>query len=240
MTPLAFAVLLFGCNPSQTPETPEAPEAEKTVEPAPAPAEPARPTADEVDWEAALKNPTLANVKAPDTFKVKFETTKGDFVVEVDRAWAPIGADRFYNLVMAHYYDDVAFFRTVKGFMAQFGMHGDPAVNRAWRTGTIQDEPVKESNTRGMVTFAKTGLPNSRTTQLFINYGDNSRLDRMGFSPFGKVVEGMDVVDSLHITGEGEPAGRGPGQGQINALGNAYLREKFPEIDYIKTATVIE
>ncbi|MEM6928058.1 MAG: peptidylprolyl isomerase [Myxococcota bacterium] len=238
MTPLALAALIFGCNPSET-ETTEPP-APTEVAPAPVPAEPARPTVDEVDWDAALQKPKLADVKAPDSFRVKFETTKGDFVVEASRAWAPNGTDRFYNLVLAKYFTDVAFFRTIPKFMGQFGLHGDPSVNRAWRAANIKDEPVVESNTRGMVTFAMSGQPNSRTTQLFINFTDNSWLDQKGFAPFGKVVEGMDVVDSLHMTGEGAPAGKGPVQAQIQFRGNEYLKKDFPEIDYIKSATVIE
>lgn len=240
MTLFAFAAMIFGCNPSET-ETPEPPAGENHVEaPAPASAEPTKASTADVDWSAALTDPSLAIAEAPATYKVKVETTEGDFVVEVHRDWAPIGADRFFNLVKAGYFDDIAFFRTVPGFMAQFGIHGDPAVNRAWRPATLKDEPVKQSNTRGRVTFAKTNFPNSRTTQLFINYVDNSRLDGMGFAPFGEVVEGMEVVEALHKTGEGFPMGQGPNQSLIHQQGNDYLREKFPEIDYIKSAKVID
>ena len=235
MTLLAFAAMIFGCNPSQ-PETP-APEPNKVEAPA---AKQTPPAAEPAGDPNPLKNPALAKEKAPETFKARFETTKGAFVIEVKRSWAPVGADRFYNLIQAGYYQDVAFFRTVKGFMGQFGIHGDPEVNRAWRPATISDDPVVQSNTRGMVTFAKTNYPNSRTTQLFINFTDNTNLDGMGFAPFGKVVEGMDVVDSLHITGEGYPGGPGPNQSMIQQRGNEYLREAYPDIDYIKSVTVAD
>ncbi len=157
-------------------------------------------------------------------------------MVEVRRAWAPKGADRFYNLVRAGYYDDVAFFRVISNFMVQFGINGDPQVNAAWRDARVSDDPVKQSNVRGMVTFATSG-PDSRTTQVFVNFKDNSRLDGMGFAPFGKVVEGMSVVDSLYSGyGEGAPRGMGPDQGRAQGEGNVYLRSSFPELDYVKTA----
>lgn len=177
--------------------------------------------------------------RAPATFRARFETSKGDFVVAVQRAWAPLGADRFYNLVKSGYFDDVRFFRVISGFMAQFGIHGTPSVAAAWRGATIADDPVRQHNVRGMVSFATAG-PNTRTTQLFINYGNNSRLDGMGFSPIGQVVEGMDVVDRLYAAyGEGAPAGRGPEQGRIEAQGNAYLEHDFPLLDYVKRATIV-
>ncbi len=186
-----------------------------------------------------LLDPSEADEQAPETFRVKFETTKGDFVVEVNRSWAPKGADRFYNLVKVGYFDDVAFFRVLDGFMAQFGLHGDPAVNQAWRDTKIPDDPVTQPNQRGYVSFATAG-PNTRTTQLFINFGDNRRLDGMGFAPFGKVVEGMEVVDSLYSGyGEGAPRGRGPNQGLITQQGNDYLQNQFPELDYIERATIM-
>jgi peptidyl-prolyl cis-trans isomerase A (cyclophilin A) len=178
---------------------------------------------------------------APASFRVRFETTKGDFVVQVNRDLAPNGADRFYNLARHGYYDGVRFFRVISGFMAQFGIHGDPAVNALWRSRQIPDDPVHGSNTRGTVTFAMTSQPNSRTTQLFINLVDNSRLDPMGFAPFGQVVQGMDVVDKLYSEyGEGAPQGRGPEQGRAQMEGNAYLAKDFPNMDYIRKATVIE
>jgi peptidyl-prolyl cis-trans isomerase A (cyclophilin A) len=187
----------------------------------------------------ALTHPDQATATAPATYKVKFQTTKGDFVVEVHRDWAPRGADRFYNLVKIGYFTDVAFFRVIQGFMVQFGIHGQPAVNNVWRDAHIDDDPAgKQSNTRGMLTFATAG-PNTRTTQLFINYSDNARLDSMGFAPIGKVISGMNVVDSLEgMYGEGAPSGRGPAQGRLQSQGNAYLKADFPKLDYIKKATL--
>lgn len=188
---------------------------------------------------ATFADPSKLTEKAPETFKAQFETTKGKFTIEVTRANAPLGADRFYNLVRSGYFTDIAFFRVISGFMCQFGIHGDPKVSAAWRPATIQDEPVKSGNTRGAITFAKGG-PNTRTTQLFINFGDNSRLDGMGFPSFGKVVEGMDVVDKINAEyGEGAPSGRGPAQGRIQMEGNAYLKKDFPNLDYIKSATIL-
>jgi peptidyl-prolyl cis-trans isomerase A (cyclophilin A) len=177
--------------------------------------------------------------KAPETFKAQFDTTKGKFTIEVTRALAPNGADRFYNLVRSGYFTDIAFFRVIPGFMCQFGIHGDPAVSAKWREANIADDPVKGSNTRGAITFATAG-PNTRTTQLFINFGDNVGLDRQGFSPFGKVAEGMDVVDKINSEyGEGAPGGRGPNQGRIQTEGNTFLKKDFPNLDYIKSATIV-
>ncbi|MCB9734445.1 MAG: peptidylprolyl isomerase [Deltaproteobacteria bacterium] len=176
---------------------------------------------------------------APDSYKVKFVTTKGDFVVEVHRDWAPLGADRFFNLVKLGFFDDIAFFRVIDGFMGQFGIHGDPKVAALWRDAQIQDDPVKETNKKYRLTFATAG-PNTRTTQLFINFNDNSRLDQMGFAPFGEVVEGQDVVDKIYRGyGEGAPRGKGPDQGRIQSEGNTYLKKDFPEMDYIKSAEVL-
>ncbi len=190
-----------------------------------------------------LMNPAALNEKAPDVYKVKFETSKGDFVVEVNRAWAPNGADRVFNLVKNGFFDDVRFFRVIRQprlFMVQFGIHGDPAVSAAWRGASIPDDPVKESNKRGMLTFATAG-PNTRTTQLFINYADNTFLDKQGFSPIGKVVEGMEVVDSLYSEyGEGAPSGKGPEQTRIQNEGNKYLNEQFPKMDFIKKAVLVK
>ncbi len=190
--------------------------------------------------KSKLSDPKKLAEKAPETFKAKFETSKGNVVIEVTRAWSPNGADRFYNLVKNGYYDDCRFFRVISGFMAQFGISGDPAVAVAWQDATIGDDPVKQSNTRGMVTFAMRG-PNTRTTQLFINYQDrNKMLDGQGFSPFGKVVEGMDVVDAFNSEyGEGAPSGRGPDQGRVQKEGNAYLNKEFPKLDFIKKATIV-
>jgi peptidyl-prolyl cis-trans isomerase A (cyclophilin A) len=184
-------------------------------------------------------DPSKLTAKAPDSFKARFETSKGAFTVEVTRSLAPKAADRFYNLVRSGYFTDVEFFRVIPGFMCQFGIHGDPKVASAWREASISDDPVKGSNTRGTITFATAG-PNTRTTQLFINFGDNTRLDGMGFSPFGKVVEGMEVVDKINGEyGEGAPRGRGPDQGRVQGEGNAYLKKDFPNLDYIKSATIV-
>ncbi len=184
-------------------------------------------------------DPAKLTEKAPETFKAQFDTTKGKFTIEVTRSLSPNGADRFYNLVRSGYFTDVAFFRVISGFMCQFGIHGDPSVSAKWREAAISDDPVKGSNARGAISFATAG-PNTRTTQLFINFGDNSNLDGMGFSPFGKVTEGMDVVDKINNEyGEGAPRGRGPHQGRIQAEGNAYLKKDFPNLDYIKSATIV-
>ena len=188
----------------------------------------------------ALMNPAEANETAPDTFQVLFDTTKGEFTIEVTRAWAPNGADRFYNLVRRGYYDDVRFFRVLSGFMAQFGISGDPELSTIWREARIPDDTVAESNRRGYVSFATSGA-NTRTTQMFINYGNNSGLDSQGFSPFGRVTDGMDVVDDLYSGyGEGAPSGRGPSQQLLQSQGNPYLIENFPDLDYINQATIVE
>ena len=176
--------------------------------------------------------------QAPDSFRARFATTKGDFVIAVHRAWAPLGTDRFYNLVRSGYYDGLRFFRVMPGFMAQFGIHGDTAVTTTWRERRIADDPVRRTNIRGMVTFATAG-PGTRTTQIFINYGNNDRLDAMGFAPFGQVVEGMEVVDQLYGGyGEGAPAGRGPEQFRLNIEGEKYLARQFPRLDKINKATI--
>lgn len=187
--------------------------------------------------------PTEAELSkaAPDIFQVKFETSKGDFILEAYREWSPLGVDRVYHMARSGFFKDVRFYRVLDGFMAQFGAHGDPAVAKAWREFNIQDEPVVQSNLRGFVSFAKSSMPNSRTTQLFINYGDNSRLDEMGFAPVGKIIEGMDVVDALYSGyGEGAPRGTGPNQSLIAQQGNDYLKKDFPKLDYIKDAKIIK
>ncbi len=169
-----------------------------------------------------------------DTFKVKFETTKGDFVVQVNKAWAPLGVERFHSLVTGGYYDGAKFFRVVPGFVVQFGLAADPQVTASMGASNLKDDPVTQSNTRGRLTFATAG-PNTRTTQLFISLGNNTFLDPQGFAPFGEVVEGMDVVDQFY-SGYGEQ----PHQGQIRMNGNKYLDASFPKLDGIKNATVIE
>ena len=170
---------------------------------------------------------------APDMFRARFETSKGDFVVEVHRDWAPLGADRFYNLASCGYLDGVRFFRVIEGFMAQFGISGDPELATAMRDEPIQDDSVVERNTRGRLSFAMAG-PNTRTTQIFINFGDNTNLDGMGFSPFGEVVEGMEVVDELYA-GYGET----PQQPLIQREGNEYLDAEFPNLDYVERISII-
>ncbi|MFO0135985.1 MAG: peptidylprolyl isomerase [Planctomyces sp.] len=176
---------------------------------------------------------TARSTKAPDKFRVKFETSCGDFAVEVQRDWAPLGADRFHELVQAGFYDECRFFRVVPGFVVQWGMNGDPAVYAKWKDREIKDDKVTQSNREGMITFASRG-PNTRTCQLFINLADNERLDDLGFAPFGKVVEGLDVVKK--ITSE---YGQRPQQPLIQEEGNAYLKKEFPKMDYIKKATVV-
>ena len=188
--------------------------------------------------KAKLQNPSALTEKAPDTYKAKFDTSKGPFEITVHRDWAPLGADRFYNLVKNGFFDDCRFFRVLDGFMAQIGINGNPTLQTKWRDAKIQDDTVKQSNKRGYATFATAG-PNTRTTQFFINFGNNASLDRQGFAPFGEVTAGMDVVDKLYSGyGEGAPSGRGPAQGRIQTEGNAYLTKEFPKLDYVKKATI--
>jgi peptidyl-prolyl cis-trans isomerase A (cyclophilin A) len=224
-------------GPPSSPEKSSGPakSEESKIEPTAAESEPA------AEKNPALLDPSKATEKAPDTFQAKFTTTKGDFVIEVTRDWAPNGADRFYNMVKIGYLNNVAFFRNIEGFMVQFGINGDPAVNKKWKVSNIKDDPVVESNKPGYVTFAQSGAPNSRSTQVFINFGDNSRLDQDRFAPFGRVVEGMDVVKKLYNGyGEGAPRGLGPDQTRVQAEGNAYLKKSFPKLDYIKKAEIVE
>lgn len=188
---------------------------------------------------AGLKDPAALKETAPDVYRARFETSAGPFVVEVHRDWAPHGADRFYNLVKNGFYNDARFFRVISGFMVQFGISGDPQVSAVWRSAMLPRDPVKQSNRRGYITYAMGASPDTRTTQVFINFGDNTNLDSMGFAPFGRVVSGMDVVDKIYSEyGEGAPRGRGPEQGRIQMEGNAYLKKEFPRLDYIKTATI--
>ena len=208
---LAFPLLVVGACAKQAPPPPE------KAAVAPAPVKPADP-------------------QAPDSFRVRFETSKGDFVVAVKRSLSPRGADRFHNLVQQGYFKDVRFFRVIAGFMAQFGMNGDPAVNKTWAENSIPDEPVAASNKRGSITYAKAG-PNTRSNQFFINFADNAMLDPQGFSPFGSVVEGMKVVDAIY-SGYGDPPQ--DSQERIGKEGNAYLTTTFPKLDYIKSATIVK
>jgi peptidyl-prolyl cis-trans isomerase A (cyclophilin A) len=185
--------------------------------------------------KAKLRTPSQLNEKAPDRFKAKFDTSKGVFIIDVHRDWAPLGVDRFYNLVKNGFYDECRFFRVLDGFMAQVGMNGDPAVQRAWMTANFKDDPVKQSNKRGFVTFAKAAAPNSRSTQFFINFADNARLDSQGFAPFGEVITGMDIVDKLY---SGYGRNNVPDQGRLASEGNAYLMKEYPKLDFIKKATI--
>ena len=177
---------------------------------------------------------SAADPKAPENFRVKFETTKGDVIIECNREWAPIGVDHFYNAVKEGFYDETRFFRVVPDFIVQFGINGDPQTQAKWDKDVLKDDPVKQSNTRGTLTYATAG-PNTRTTQMFINFGDNSFLDNQGFAPIGKVVKGMDVVDSINAE-----YGEKPKQPYIESAGNRYLKEYFPNLDYIKKATIVE
>lgn len=172
--------------------------------------------------------------QVPDKFKVQFECTNGTFVVECVKAWAPLGVERFHTLVKEGFFDDAGFFRVVPGFVVQFGLAADPKVTSKWREKRLKDDPVTESNKEGYLTFATSG-PNSRTTQLFINTANNANLDRMGFSPFGKVVSGMDVVKKINAE-----YGERPNQGMITYEGNGYLKKNFPNMDFIKKATIVE
>ena len=173
-----------------------------------------------------------ADEKAPATFKVKFDSSAGPFVVEVTRAWAPNAADHFYTLVNNGFYNEARFFLVVPGFMVQFGINADPAVQAKFKN-SIQDDPVKESNKKGYVTFAQTSAPNSRSTQIFVNYKDNSFLDSQRFAPFGRVISGMEAVEKIN-----PEAGEKPNQGAIQSQGNVYLKKEFPKLDYVKTATI--
>jgi peptidyl-prolyl cis-trans isomerase A (cyclophilin A) len=178
--------------------------------------------------------------EAPERFKAWFETTEGDFIVEVNREWAPQGADRFFNLVRNGYFDGVRFFRVIPGFVVQFGIHGDPEVSRAWREARIPDDSVAQSNRRGTITFATAG-PDTRTVQVFINLVDNQRLDAMGFAPFGELTGGMDTVESLYAEfGEGAPRGRGPDQGRMQDEGEEYLARDFDALDRVIRARILD
>jgi peptidyl-prolyl cis-trans isomerase A (cyclophilin A) len=185
--------------------------------------------------KAKLRTPSALTEKAPDTYKVKLDTSKGPVVIEVHREWAPLGADRFYNLVKNGFYDDVRFFRVLDKFMVQFGMNGDPGIQKAWSNANFKDDPPKQGNKRGYVTFAKASAPNSRSTQVFINFVDNDFLDPQGFAPFGTVLEGMDVVDKLY---SGYGRDNVPDQGKITEQGNAYLNKEYPKLDFIRKATI--
>lgn len=228
----AIALLVFAAACDKTPAP-----ADKAPASAPAAAAPAAPVAPPSE---ALLHPNVAKFAAqgPDSFAVHVVTSRGAFDLTVHRKWSPKAADRLYYLFSNNYYDGIRFFRVISGFMAQFGMAGDTGVERVWKDLNLSDEPVTHSNKRGTLTFADAG-PDTRSTQLFINYRDNSPLDKSGFTPVGEVTNGMSVVDSLYSGyGEGAPAGQGPDQGRITAEGNAYLMREFPKLDYIVTAHV--
>ena len=182
-----------------------------------------------------LKNPSQLSERAPDQFRARFDTSQGAFVIAVERAWAPLAADRFYNLVKNGFYNEARFFRVLSGFMAQFGLHADPSVQSAWTTANLEDEPVRKSNTRGFVSFTRESSPRSRYTMIFINFKDNSYLDADGFAPFGEVVSGMDVADRLY-SGYGRQ--NVPDQRRIVREGNAYLLAEYPKLDFVKTAAI--
>jgi peptidyl-prolyl cis-trans isomerase A (cyclophilin A) len=214
---IAGMVLLAGCAATRTPALPAQPQPSPLLDPA----------------------SPVVNQTAPPRFKVLFETTQGDFVVEVHREWAPHGADRFFNLVLHGFYDSARFFRNVRGFMVQFGIPGDALVAAAWREARMPDDSVRQSNRRGYVTFATAG-PDTRTSQVFINLADNLWLDARGFAPFGVVVGGMDTIERLYAEyGDAPPRGRGPVQERIQAEGNVYLEREFPLLDYIVGAGII-
>jgi peptidyl-prolyl cis-trans isomerase A (cyclophilin A) len=182
-----------------------------------------------------LSDPAQLTATAPDVFRARFDTSKGAFVIEVHREWAPLGADRFYNLVRNGFYDGTRFFRVRPGFMAQFGLNGDANIQAVWQRASLRDEPPLKSNTRGSVSFTKENLPNTRFTQVFINYGDNSYLDAQGFAPFGQIVTGMDVVDKLFSP----PRENEPDQRRILREGNSYLQKEFPQLDFVRKATIV-
>ncbi len=184
--------------------------------------------------QSKLSDPSALTETAPDLFRARFETSKGPFVIEVHREWAPIAADRFYNLVKNGFYDGTRFFRVRPGFMAQFGINGTPEIQSAWQRAFLRDDPGTQKNTRGFVSFTNEGRPQSRFTQIFINYADNSRLDADGFAPFGEVVTGMEVVDKLF-----SPPDPQPDQRRILREGNAYLQAEFPRLDFVKKATIV-
>jgi peptidyl-prolyl cis-trans isomerase A (cyclophilin A) len=231
----SFLGALAACGAGPTP-TPEAPVAAATSPSG----EPAATLPLAVQHAPAELDPSLAIARAPDEFFADFTTTKGDFVVEAHRGWAPNGADRFYNLVKLGFYDDTRFFRAIPDFMVQFGIPGDPNVAAKWQNASIPDDLVTQSNLRGFMSFAQTGRPNSRTTQVFICYTNHPRLDATGFAPFAKIARGMEVVDALYKGyGEGAPSGDGPGQDRIASEGNAYLDREFPKLDRILSARIV-
>ena len=195
----------------------------------------------EDDGESPLMNPELATEQAPATFRVLVETTQGDFTIEVTREWSPNGADRFYNMVQSGYFKDIAIFRAIDNFMFQFGIHGDPKIGGPWADSTIQDDPTLPGvgNLEGYITFAKTGQPNSRSVQFFINLRNNSALDEMGFTPFGRIVEGAEVAGKINTEYDENPRNENV-QGLFKEKGNAYIRKRFPNLDFIESISMVE
>jgi len=237
---IGATVLTVTVSAAQT-TPPKAPPKQTTPPKTTTPAKPAAgrgrgaPAASGVN-KAALMDPSKLTATAPAVFNANFETSVGDFVIEVHRDWAPKGADRFYNLVKNGFFNDTRFFRVVPNFMVQFGINGDPAIQQHWREANIPDDPVKQSNKRGFVTFANAG-PNTRSTQIFINFSDrNASLDSMGFAPFGQVISGMEVVDKIY-SGYGENSNEV--QGRLQRDGNKYLAQALPKLDYVKRATIV-
>ena len=196
-------------------------------------------TTEQTTASAALSNPAALKETAPAVYTAEFDTSAGPFVITVHRDWAPHGADRFFNLVKNGFYNDARFYRAIPNFMVQFGIHGTPAIATVWRGARLPVDKVVQSNRRGFVTYAMGASPDTRTTQVFINFRDNTNLDAMGFAPFGEVTSGMDVVSKIYTGyGEGAPKGAGPEQGRVQAEGNAYLMKSFPKLDYVKSATI--
>jgi peptidyl-prolyl cis-trans isomerase A (cyclophilin A) len=249
---VAAGVVLGGCKKQEEFAKTAPPEQPKTEAPAqPVPAAPAetpptaaaksgaKPAEDAHNYVKELTSPSKLTDKAPDTYKVKFDTTRGIFTLTVTRAWAPLEADRFYNLVKHHFYDNAAFFRVVPNFVVQFGINPNPAVTAAWAHVKMKDDAVVETNKRGTITFAQTSEANSRGTQVFINLKDNGRLDHsgQGFAPFGLVDgNGMNVVEMMY---EGYGDSAGPDQDQLEKQGDPYLKKGWPKLDYIRSATLI-
>jgi peptidyl-prolyl cis-trans isomerase A (cyclophilin A) len=228
---LAF-VLGSGCGSSSAPSVVNVPVVETRGTPAPVASE-QKPSAPPAKHRRdILLDPNQATLRAPDTFGVRFETSRGDIAVRVIRSNAPLGADRLYNLVVAGFYDEARFFRVVAGFVAQFGIHAEPAITNIWRDAKLADDPVVASNVRGTLSFASAG-PNTRTTQLFFNLVDNTRLDAMGFTPVGEIISGREVLDAIHTGYAGAPM-----QPRIESEGNAYLEADFPLLDYVRSATI--
>jgi peptidyl-prolyl cis-trans isomerase A (cyclophilin A) len=234
---LVTSALVAACG--SQPQTPAADPSSQSPSQAQAPAQSNDPIP-ALATSPGLLDPTQAIEQSPEVWKARFWTSKGEVTIEVHRAWAPLGADRFYNLVKVGFFDGAKFFRVIDGFMAQFGISGDFGVSAKWHDASIKDDPVTQSNKRGYITFATSGT-DSRTTQVFINFGDNSALDEKGFAPFGMVTAGMDAVDALYNGyGDGPPDGQGPHQDMIESQGNDYLTSSFPKLDSIKAARVVQ